>query len=282
MVGTAWLFVLLGGIKFWVLHQGLTPVRFASFITHFVVATAFGAFTPASLGDFSLAALLRREQIPVHESMAVMVVDRVVTLSMYAMIFLPLMFGLLLHTAHLWWVSVSVMVMVALLLVLNRVGAVRQLVQRVLEHLSLPFLPAFLATTSALLRQHPWHLLGNVGLTFVRCLVSGLVVQCALWAVGEYPPFLPVLSTTNTIAILNLLPVSLAGFGVYESGGVTLLGLLGLQREHVFVALVYQRVYVLLSSCVILAFAYLYAGKTGWLRGHAGTPNHDSTRASLL
>jgi len=280
MIGTAWLFVLLGGIKFWVLHQGLTPVPFSSFITHFVVATSFGAFTPASLGDFSLAAFLRREQIPVHESMSVIVVDRAVTLSMYVAIFLPLTFGLFMHTGHLWWIPGSVMVSGTSLLALNRVVAVRRAVRRVLRSFPVPFLSDFLATTSTLLLQHPWHLLSNVGLTFLRCLVSGLVVQCVLWAVGERLPFLPVLYTTNTIAILNLLPISLAGLGVYESGGVTILGQLGFDQERIFVAFIYLRAYVLLSSLLILAFTYLRADKRGRLIGRSGKQNNDSACAS--
>jgi hypothetical protein len=32
MIVVAWLFVLLGGIKFWVLYRALTPVSFSSFI----------------------------------------------------------------------------------------------------------------------------------------------------------------------------------------------------------------------------------------------------------
>jgi hypothetical protein len=42
MIVVAWLFVLLGGIKFWVLYRALTPVSFASFIRYFVVATSLG------------------------------------------------------------------------------------------------------------------------------------------------------------------------------------------------------------------------------------------------
>ena len=91
MIVVAWLFVLLGGIKFWVLYRALTPVAFSSFIRYFVVATSLGTFTPASLGDFSLAALLRREHIAVRDSMSVLVLDRVLTVSLYAAVFLPLL-----------------------------------------------------------------------------------------------------------------------------------------------------------------------------------------------
>lgn len=267
MVGAAWIFVLLGGLKFWVLSKALTPIPFVAFLRHFLVATAFGAFTPASLGDFSLAALLRRKQIPVHESLSVILVDRAVTMGMYALVFVPLTFGMLLHTVQLWWIPASVLGSALVLLAMHSMVDCRQIVRRLLTYCPWPCVGDCLVTTSTLVRQHPWYLAGNVGLTFLRCLVSGGVVLCALWATGEAPPWWPVLATTNTIAILNLLPVSLAGLGVYESGGVVLLGRMGIQQEYVFAALIYQRAYVLLSSLLILIVACL---STGTLRRLSG------------
>ena len=101
-------------------------------------------------------------------------------------------------------------------------------------------------------RSDPWHLLGNTILTLLRCVTAGVVVQLALWAAGEWQPFLPVLYTTNAIAVLNLLPVSFAGLGIYEGGGVVILSQLGFDRERVFTALVYQRLYIILYSLLIL------------------------------
>jgi uncharacterized membrane protein YbhN (UPF0104 family) len=252
MVVVAWVCVLLGGMKFWVLYHALTPVAFCPFLRYFVVATSLGAFTPASLGDFSLAALLREKQIAVHTSMSVLVVDRALTVSIYAAVFVPLTLGLLFHSAYVWWIPASFLAGGTLLLVLAGNTALRQLGCRVLERLHLPFLVDFVATTSDLLWQYPWHLLGNIALTFLRCVTAGVVIQCALWAAGEWQPFLPVLYTTNTISVLNLLPISFAGLGMYEGGGVAILSHLGFDQERVLAALVYQRIYIILYSLVIL------------------------------
>ncbi len=252
MIVVAWLFVLLGGVKFWVLYRALTPVAFCSFIRYFIVATSLGAFTPASLGDFSLAALLREKQIPVHTSMSVLVVDRVLTVSIYAAVFLPLTLSLLFHSAYVWWIPASCLAAGTLLLVLSGNTVLRHLGCRVLGRFHLPFLANFMATTSDLLWQYPWHLLGNISLTFLRCVTAGVGIQCALWAAGEWQPFLPVLYTTNTLSLLNLLPISFAGLGMYEGGGVAILSQLGFDRERVLAALVYQRLYIILYSLVVL------------------------------
>ncbi len=257
MILIAWLFQLIGATKYWLLFRALTWVPFRAFVKYFLVATSLASFTPASLGEFSLAAFLRREGIPVHQTMSVMVVDRVITVWMYATVFLPLTLGLLLHTDRLWWAPVAFPVGGGLLLVLNSIPVVRQVVYRVLMGLRLSFLTDFLATTSELLRLHPWHLMSNIGLTFARCLVSAVGVQFALWAAGEHGPFEPVLYITNSLAILNLLPVSVGGLGVYEGGGLVLFTELGFDRERVFAALVYQRIYVIVSSLLMLALSRL-------------------------
>ncbi|HLO30011.1 MAG TPA: lysylphosphatidylglycerol synthase transmembrane domain-containing protein [Anaerolineales bacterium] len=257
MVLFAWLFVFIGAVKFWYMFKAIAPVPFGRFIVHFLVATSIGTFTPASVGDFSLAAFLKHEQIPVHQSVSVILVDRVITVSIYGVIFLPLTLGLLLRTAQLWWVPSSFVAIGLLTLIANGNEKLRVQGQRLLEKLRWPFLTNFVMTTSDLLRAHPWTLIGNVALTLLRCLTAGLVVQCALYAAGEFRSFLPVVLATNSISLLNLLPVSLAGLGIYEGGGVMLFSRLGFDPERVLAALIYQRVYVIIYSLVMLAATYL-------------------------
>jgi len=270
MVLMAWVFVALGGMKFWVLFRALTPVSLRAFMGYFLVATALGSFTPATLGDFSLVVLLRREEIPLHQSLSIMVVDRVVTVSIYAALFLPLTLGLLLQSRLLWLIPVGFAIAGGLVLALNGHPGVRAVIARLLERLRLSAAADFLATTSHLLRRRPWHLLGNIGLTLLRCVSAGMVVQFALWAAGEYAPFLPVLYTTNSLSLINLLPISLAGLGAYEGGGVAIFGRLGLDEERVFAALVYQRVYIILYSLLILLFSRLLIR---WMRPPADVPS---------
>ena len=278
MVGAAWLFVLLGGFKFWVLYRALTPVAWRPFLGYFVVATSVGAFTPASVGDFSLVALLRRERIPVHTSLSVMVLDRVLTMSIYAVVFLPLTLGLVFHIDSWWLMPASVLLGITLLLTLHTIAVVLQRGSALLARWRLSWLTASLLMTSTLIRQYPWHLLGNIGLTCVRCVMAGVTVQLALWAAGEWQPFLPVLYTTNTLSLLNLLPVSLGGLGVYEGGGVALLGQLGFDRDRVFAALVYQRFYVLLYALLVLVLWRVMV--LVWPRPERS--GDDSTRPSQL
>lgn len=258
MVFFALLFVLVGATKFWLLFRTVTTLTFVSFLRHFLVATAIGAFTPASLGDFSMAATLRREGIAVHQSMALVTVDRVITMAIYGLVFVPLTLGLVSNFNYLWWIPLGGCMLTTGLIVLNANVRVRRVLSRVMHRFHWNFLIAFLQTLSNLFRTSPGPVLGNIVLTLFRCLISGLVVQCALWSAYEYQPFLPVLSVTNSIAILNLLPVSFFGFGIYEGGGIALLGRLGFHQERVMAGLLYQRVYVICYSLAMLGIARLF------------------------
>ena len=189
MVLFAWLFVFIGALKFWYMFKAIASVPFGRFLLHFLVATSIGTFTPASIGDFSLAGFLRREQIPAHQSVSVILVDRVITVAIYGVIFLPLTLGLLLRTAQLWWVPLVFVATGLLTLVANGNKKLRKQGRRLLEKLHWSFLSNFVVTTSDLLRAHPWTLVGNVALTLFRCLTAGLVVQCALYAGRRVSPF---------------------------------------------------------------------------------------------
>lgn len=252
MVLSAIVFAALGGVKVWVLVRAFSRVRLRVVVAYFFLATAFGSFTPASLGDFSIAALLQREKVPMHQGLSAMLVDRVISVATYVLFFTPLTLIVLLPQLQLWWFPVIFLIVAALGLILNANRSVRQYVRTRLIHAYFPALEEFARTISDLLRLYPLHLVGNVALTLVRSIVAGLVIQFALVAAQEQPPLFPVICATNFLTIVNLFPISIGGLGVYEASGVVLFEQIGLNGEKVLAALFYQRAYIFLSSGLIL------------------------------
>jgi uncharacterized membrane protein YbhN (UPF0104 family) len=253
--------------------SALGPVRFTTVLRYYIVATSLGSFTPAGLGDFSLVSLLRREGIPVHQGLSAMLVDRGVTIAFYGLVALPLTMVLILPTREWLWLPVVVAATVTLALCLNVIGPARRwLRQRVVQRF-LPRLEEFLATGSDLLRAYPAYLLANVGLTVVRSVVSGLVIQMALLAAGTRGGFFAVTVATNSLGLLNYLPISLSGVGIYEGGAVAVFSRLGLASERVFAAFVFQRAYIVASSLMWLAASRLLVS------GRRGSPRATEARA---
>ena len=263
MIVAAWLYLLLGGYKYWLLIRTHNRVPLLPFLGYFIMASSIGTYTPASLGEFSLVGFLRREHVPVHEGLAIILVDRVITLLVYVAVFLPLTVALLIPEMQFLWLVPCLVLLggTGFLILFNRMTPLRMWVYNHLQRLQMQFLIDFLATISRLIRRHPWYLGANITVTLLRCVASAIVVMFALWAAGEWPPFKPVLYVTNSLSLLALLPVSVAGIGVYEGGGVTLLGQLGLDPERIFAALLYQRIYLLVSSPIYLLLIPLVMGR---------------------
>lgn len=258
MVIVSLIFATLGGIKVWVLLRALAPVKLRVIVGYFLVATSFGAFTPASLGDFSIAAFLRHENVPAHQGLSVMLVDRVISISVYVLVFTPLTIGLLIHADQLWWFSLIFLVGAVIGLILNANKTVRRFVLTRLVRVYVPTIEDLARTFSDLWRFYPWHLFGNLGVTLARSVIAGLVVQLALLAAHEQSLFFAVVCATNFLTIVNLFPISLGGVGVYEGSGVILFEQIGFKGENVLAALLYQRAYIVLSSVLIILTSWLY------------------------
>lgn len=259
MVCAGLVFALLGGAKVWLLLRALAPVRFSKAIGYFLVATSLGAFTPAALGDFSIAGFLRREGVPIHQGLSVMLTDRVIAIAVYALVFTPLTLAQIADLNFFWSVFAFLFALIVIGLGLNALAPVRRFVRVHVLRSHAPALEDFAKTISDLLRLYPYHLVGNLTLTLIRSIVGGIVVWFALRAAGERPFLFPVVCATNSLTIVNLLPISVGGVGIYEGSGLFLFERFGLNGANVLAALLYQRLYVWLSSVAIFAAFALFS-----------------------
>lgn len=255
MIVCALVYGVVGGIKIWTLLRAVAKVSLKQTVVYFFVASSIGTFTPAALGDFSLAAFLKREDVPVHEGLAVVLVDRLVSVSLYALVFAPLTLTWLVPNAVLGWLPILYLLGGMGLVGLNGSARARGWVRAKLVERYIPRAGSFLETSSRLMRAYPTALAGNVFMGLVRGFVGGMVIWFALVAVGTQVSLFPVVAATNTLSLINMLPISFGGLGVYEGGGVLLFEALGLDASRVLAALLLQRIYVLVSSVLVVTCA---------------------------
>ena len=255
MVVSALVFVFLGAVNIWIMLSAVARVRFMTMLRYYLVATAFGTFTPAAVGDFSLVGFLQRESIPVHRGLSAMLVDRGITLTLHAVVFLPLTLLLVLSTTQWLWLPAAFAVSVGALVALNVVPGFRRWVLDRMVRPLVPHFEDFLRSCSDLMRFHPTYLLANVAGTIARSVVAGVVIELALVAAGTWANFLWVVVVTNSLSLLNFIPISLGGVGVYEGGAVAVFSRLGLSSERVFAAFVFQRTYIVVFALLLLALS---------------------------
>ncbi len=255
-------FIFLGGVKLWLLVRGLTPVRLGLFLLYFFLGGAIGSLAPALFGDVSIVALARRDGVPLRHMISTILVDRAITLSVIVWLFLPGALGLIWREfAWMFWALSG-------LSILGLGVGVWWFAQRAFAWQRFPRLAQFAQVFGEFARQQPRPVLANLLLTVARGILSGVSLQLVLLAVmPTSSEWFTTICLANSLSILNLLPITLGGAGIYEGGGMVLFEIAGLPREQVFAALVYQRLYILASSVLIIAVAFgllAYVKRIGW------------------
>lgn len=263
MALTGLLFILAGGVKLWLLVRVFAPIRLPLFVAYYFVTGSVGSLIPSWLGDASMVALLRSEDIPIRQGLSAVAVDRAITLAIYAFVFTPCTATILWNIDYVFWLALAFAVAIGGI-VLVRLSTRLRLTWIIRRW---PQLSQIWDVLSELLKKHPLNLIGNIFVTLIRCLLSGISVQWALLAAGQVGELFPTTCIANSLSIISLLPIALGGVGVYEGSGLVLFKAIGLNSEAVFAALVYQRIWIILSSAfIVIAALILFPLKqrAGW------------------
>jgi uncharacterized membrane protein YbhN (UPF0104 family) len=239
------LLVLLGACNVWLVLNTLHALPFAVFLKDYVYAWAASLITPGQAGDASIILFLKRHQVPMRVTGVSYLVDKMMTLAVFAVIAWYGCMHLIPKFKGLW-------------LLIFAAGFVA--------------LPALLITLRSLPVRAPWLValqqridaslldLGRLGSKWPVLIVNG-VLTTVKWLVVSgvfYTAFrsinvivgwpdigvIPILST-----LVGYIPVSIAGIGTVEVSATYLFGIVGVDPAAVVSA------YLLLRS-----LQYLIAG----------------------
>lgn len=247
MVGFSLVFVFLGGLKLWILFRGFRPINLWLFTGYFFLAGSVGSLMPAFFGDFTLIGLARRSEIPIHQSVSALLMDRLIALAIALFIFTPFTLIFVLPVKP---VYIILLTLISVVLIGGLLWVSLRFAPFLLGRLSVA--KRFWESFSMYFAEYRINLYSNIFLSSLRGIVSGMALIFALMAANLNPPFLPTICITNSLSILTYIPVSLSGLGIYEGGGLIILDSLGLNREQVVAGLFYQRVYIILWSLVTI------------------------------
>ncbi len=263
MIAAGLVFMFLGALKLWLLIKVFAPANFSLFVSYFFLAVSVGSVAPTVLCDISLLALLKNEGIPTSQGLSAVLVDRVITLAVCVVLFMPCAFLFLVPIDNFLLVSFG------LILVLGLISW-RWLWRKLMFSNIFRRFPAvyrFQQALSDLVSQHWQSLLWNVGITIIRGIVSGLSIIFAFMAVEQPASLFPTICITNSLSLISLLPITIGGLGVYEGSGILIFEKLGLCAERVLVALTYQRANIIFMSLLILLLSLIFFAvkrRKGW------------------
>lgn len=245
-------FHFLGAVALWVLTLGAAPARFASLTKAYWRGLAVGYWTPAGVGEASFAWFMRLGGLPVHEGLALLTVDKLVTLAVTALAASPaLLFAV--STASVEWrrlspamifaVAASLFLVAVLAFVLRESSWVSRLSWAVV---------IYLRAVRDVTARSSLFLAANISVTIARTIAAAAVFWWAVSSFGGTPEisFLDFLVRVSAARLLALVLPAPNGLGIFEVTLVELMGAGAVPAAAVFSGAILARLVALLMVSV--------------------------------
>jgi uncharacterized protein (TIRG00374 family) len=257
-------FQVIGAVNLWVLAEAQHPrrVRFTRMLGYYLVSSSVGSLTPAQAGELSLAGFLHPYGFSLAQGAGLVILDKVITLAVFGLVALTACF-LYAHAFALPAVWQAVIPIAAILGLALLVGGLvrRSRIPARPKCAGIPKTPAamqaFLEYFPRMVRNHPLALILNLGLSAIRMFVAAWMTLFALRAFGYAENgFWDIFWLTSVARLTTYIPISVNGLGVMEGSAVVLLGIVGIPKEMVLNAFLFNRlVHYLFCFGTLNAFA---------------------------
>ncbi len=217
-----WVFLLLilmlitGAACIFVLFRAMNQkISFSKLLNAYGAAWGASNFLPGKAGDLMLLPLLKKEKIGYGHSLAIFMIDKIITLVSLSILSLIAIFLLLEFNTFLWILFVIIALLLVLLFVLYSKFTRGIIKKFILRKYSKKF-KGFYKTTSFLMRGKKRYVLLNFILTFIKWFLASYAINLILISVGAKSSILYVYLVTSAITLLSMIPISINGLGVRE------------------------------------------------------------------
>ncbi|MEM1182308.1 MAG: lysylphosphatidylglycerol synthase transmembrane domain-containing protein [Acidobacteriota bacterium] len=223
---------------------------------HFI-SLNLGTFTPAGLGEVSLVYFMRQRGFGAGPTVVAMVLDKVITLAMVSA--MGAVGAVLYLGLDPLWLAPGVLGALVLL-------AASEPVRRGLRRLrpegdgSLSRAIDAVDPIFTFARRHPLALALNVGAAAVQSLIFTAQIWLGFRMLGSVVDFFGIFWLSGVGRLVNMLPVTLGGLGVYEGSMVLLFQSLGASAEASLAAVLVPRTLTWLIAGVVIAVFVWWRG----------------------
>ncbi len=192
---------------------------------YYTTSWSIGLYAPGKLGEFSLVYLLRREKIGMGQSMAISVIDKVITFIVFGTVSVV---GFI--TFFTIGQSFTLMVILSSALAITTVMLLsefsRSLIKRYILRKLAPKFSGFNSTMRLILGKINL-LIYNFILTTIKLGLMGLSIHLLFLTFGTKVSFVYTLLIVAIGTIIALIPITFSGLGVREAASVYLFSKLG-------------------------------------------------------
>ncbi|MBI2546231.1 flippase-like domain-containing protein [Candidatus Woesearchaeota archaeon] len=230
-------FMLFGAVFFASLFLGVINIKllldglgyrlpFKKIAQYYITSWSLGLYAPGKLGEFSLVYLLKREKIGMGQSMAISVIDKVITFIVFGTAAVTGFIVFLTFIESLWLLSLLMLGLAAALYFLLSETGRAILKKYILRRFAAKF-SGFNTTMRLFLKEKKKVLIYNVILTVVKLHLMALSISLLFISFGTHVSFFYTLLIIAIGTIIALIPVTFSGLGVREAASVYLFSKLG-------------------------------------------------------
>ncbi len=224
IIGTLNIFILI--------RSADIKIKFSKLFKFFLISWSIGSFLPGRVGEFYLLRLMKKEGVGYGPSMAVSVMDKLLTFICLS-ILTVIAFVVLLPTENM--INLILVILGCFLLFLiSMSGKVRGILRKYVLRKYAGKFKGFSKTFFFYVKKRKKMLLLNLLLTFVKWLFSAVAFFIIFLAFGVKISLFTVLIITSATTLLSFVPITMSGLGVRESIGIFLYSLIGVEKTLVF------------------------------------------------
>ncbi len=197
----------------------------------FLINTAVGWLLPGKVGSFSLPIFLKREDVPIGISSAVMIVDKVITVIVsfsVAIIGFSYFFGLMQSLKQI----IAIVAILVLALIAGMVfifsERIRGLFKKYILRKYAQIFKGFSRVTIELIKNHKAAIILNFIITIVKVLIAGIFAMLIFLSLGKYISIHYIIFIWGIEFVVSMIPITMSGLGIREAVGVYLYNAVGI------------------------------------------------------
>ena len=210
------------------LFESKIHLKWIEWLKYYWIDFSLSMILPGRMGDFSIIYFLRKKNISIGTSAALVIIDKIITLLFFGLVSIIGLFTLIKSTELSLGLVLTFFITLIGILLFSQWG--RKIIFKILGKYSLK-LADFHETYDNLLKYHKDKVLINIIITIIRPILNGLLIVILFKALGYNVSVFYAAIISSIALIASLVPLTPNGIGIREGLGLLLFSKIGIPFE---------------------------------------------------
>ncbi len=222
---------LIDAFNFLLLLKALkVKIKYLKIFTYVLITAVFGALIPGKMGQFVMAYYLKKEKIKMGKSLAIIIIDKIISLIVLISIAIFAIFSLFKDITN---ISIIIILLILILLIIFVISAkkIKQLIVGKLSYRFRDNLKGLSNNFFILFKKHKKYLIINFILTVIKSFITGYQLYFYLHLNNKTIELIKIVYVNAITSLSTFIPITISGLGLREGTGIFLLKHLGIDSQ---------------------------------------------------